>query len=122
MPHLVIAIPLRIMLVRMKLWREEPVLNLPALEDEPKHTVPDIPDFPLGTYVVSIQRRGTFKRLHCIGACPRRPGRDYACFEDLGMERPDADAYSTLCKHCFGRAAEVPISSSEGSSSSSSES
>ena len=59
--------------------QEEDVPQLPALEDEPKHTVATVPDFPLGTYVVSVQRRGAFKRLHCIGSCARLPGRDYAC-------------------------------------------
>ena len=83
----------------------------------------EVPVLAFGTFVVSVQRNGKFKRLHQIGGCGRKPGVDYACFTALGMEAPDASSYTAKCKGCFGARGShfVPHAEASESSASSSE-
>ena len=76
----------------------------------------------LGTFVVSTQSKSGFKRLHRIGDCSLRPGGDYACFEELGMEEPSSRHYTAKCKHCFRGQVEAPLEVLSDSSASSSNS
>ena len=45
---------------------------------------------PLGEYLVSIQVRSNFRRLHRHGSCSLRAGVDFARFELLGSTEPEA--------------------------------
>ena len=75
----------------------------------------------LGAYVLSVQNKSGFRRLHRIGACWRKPGVDYENFRVLGFDLPPASAYDAVCKGCFsgGAPAEEAGEASSGSSSSS---
>ena len=77
-------------------------------------------EVPLGFHVVSIQAKSRFRRLHCVGSCHRRPGKDYGNVEVLGPEEPSASAFDARCRDCFRqvRTEASDVSSSSGSSSS----
>ena len=69
-------------------------------------------------YVVSIQLKSNFRRLHRIGACPLIPGRDYRHFELLGFEFPPALSFSATCGRRFRNGTAQPAEESEEASSS----
>ena len=75
-------------------------------------------DIPLGTYLVSVQVRSRFRRLHKYGECWRKPGVDYLEFEILGPELPPPTAYNAICHHCFHNGEIEDNEASSGSSSS----
>ena len=98
------------------LFHDHPVASvLPGVEDqaveselavspdsvETRHVEVDIPSLLAGTYVVSILKKGRFKRLHRIGECSLVPGVDYRAFEVLGFDEPCASSYSARCRNCF---------------------
>ena len=89
---------------------------------ETRHVEVGLPSLLAGTYVVSILKKGRFKRLHRIGECSLVPGVDYRAFEVLGSEEPGTALYSTRCRNCFKaqpicvHASEATDSSSEASS------
>ena len=55
----------------------------------------------VGGYVVSITGKRTWRRLHYIGRCWRRPGKDYASFQTFGEDAPPAAAYDAVCRDCW---------------------
>ena len=67
--------------------------------------LPEIPDEqetpPLGAYVVSIQPKSGFRRLHRVGECTYRPGVHYGVFEMLGDSPPAASEFHARCKLCY---------------------
>ena len=66
---------------------------------------PEIPDEQaapsLGTFVVSIQPKSGFRRLHRVGECSYRPGVHYGVFEALGNVFLSATEFHARCKLCF---------------------
>ena len=82
--------------------------------------IADVPEMPLGIFIVPAQRRGRFKILHRFGDCSWHPGVDYRDFNALGSIEPPATAYSAKCKHCVkqaaGSAAGVQLESSASDS------
>ena len=83
---------------------------LPASDKEdlipepPSHTrcvVAVPPEFSLGDFVSSWQKRSDFKRLHRVGDCPLRPGVDFLSFIVHGPSEPAAIEYTVKCKRCF---------------------
>ena len=93
---------------------------LPITDTSSKLVVADanIAEIPLGTFVVSLQARTRFRRLHRVGDCWRKPGVDYLDFEILGMELPKAAMYNAACSHCFNKGEVLQEEVSSGSSSS----
>ena len=75
-------------------------------------------EIPIGSYIVSIQARSRFKRLHRLGECWRKPGVDYVEYEVLGLELPPASRYSAVCRTCFANGEVNAEEVSSGSSSS----
>ena len=55
----------------------------------------------MGQYVVSIQGKSGFRRLHLVGACFRVPGVDYLQYELLGPNLPSPSAYHASCRNCW---------------------
>mgnify|MGYP001103874056 CR=1 FL=1 len=86
------------------------------------YVLPSESQIAIGSYVISIQAKTGFKRLHRIGDCALRPGVDYACFEELGMDEPSTRHYTAKCKHCFRGQVEAPLDVLSDSSASSSNS
>ena len=84
------------------------------------YVMPSDTAIAMGAFVISIQVKSGFKRLHRMGDCALRPGVDYACFENLGSEEPAARFYTAKCKHCFRGRDEAPQGVLSGSSASSS--
>ena len=78
------------------------------------------PDGYAHGYVVSIQARSRFRRLHFIGLCHRVPGLDYKIFEVLGDSRPPRSSYTAVCKDCWPGGPADFGSASSGTSESSS--
>ena len=76
---------------------------------------------PLGTYVASVQKKGSFMRLHRFGECSLHPGVDYKSFTVFGMCRPASSQYTALCRHCFKDGVAVPEDSSDESATSATE-
>ena len=79
-------------------------------------------EVPLGVFIVSVNRRTKFRRLHFTGSCSYRPGWGSPLFEILSDEAPSASGYDAKCKHCFkdpapASSAGVETASSSGSSS-----
>ena len=99
--------------------------DLAAFPDavESRHVEAEVPPLLSGTYVVSILKRGRFKRLHRVGECSLSPGIDYKSFEVLGEDEPSEALYSARCRNCFkgqpvfARMADAPDSPSEASTS-----
>ena len=103
---------------------DAPVLHPSA--DAGNYTVPDPSGLQVGMYISSVQRKGQFKRLHRLGDCALKPGRDYASWEVHGFEEPASSSYHGRCKWCFkgvqhGLAPSTTLQSSEASVSSDSE-
>jgi len=74
-------------------------------------------------YVISIRPRSGFRRLHLLGACPRKPGVDYLRYVQMGTKCPPAEEFNDYCKQCWRES--VPVTAlaqedSDGSTSSSS--
>ena len=63
--------------------------------------VSEPPCIPLGEYLISIQLKSKFRRLHRHGDCHLRAGVDFTRYELLGSDEPDASTYTAKCKHCF---------------------
>ena len=82
---------------------EPTVAAVNASAEEPAYEVADVEELPKGTFIVSIQRGGAFKRLHCFGVCSLVPGVDYKSWESLGMSEPPVSSYSAKCKNCFAQ-------------------
>ena len=76
----------------------------PAIEDVTSRAVvsEDVPEIPLGTYVVSVRGRSRFRRLRRVGDCPNKPGVHFLVFGCLGMSFPTADTSDVRCRLCFG--------------------
>ena len=55
----------------------------------------------LGTYVVSMQPKSGFRRLHRVGECSYRPGVHYGIFHALGSDAPSPTEFHARCKLCF---------------------
>ena len=72
----------------------------------------------MGAYIVSIQSKSRFRRLHKMGECWMRPGIDYLEFEVLGLELPLASSYSAVCRRCFRNGEVIEDEATSGSSSS----
>ena len=98
--------------------KEEEVFDepIPTAGSPPPASHEEADALQLGLYVVSIQLKSTFRRLHRIGACPLIPGRDYRHFELLGFEFPPAHSFSATCGRCFrngtAQPAEEPVEAS----------
>ncbi len=60
-------------------------------------------------YVVSIERKSGYRRLHLTGRCHRIPGIDYTTFEELGAQMPEPSCYDGVCGQCWrgGRGASL---------------
>ena len=102
---------------------DDPLLMQVLPEREAAYRVDDLPVFAVGTFVVSIQRKSNFRRLHIVGACSYRAGIDFARYEAFGLVMPDPSSYTAQCKHCFRDEAEQKeVEGSSSASSSSSES
>ena len=80
---------------------EDPFLLQAVPARQPAYKVEDIPDFPVGTFVVSIQRRSKFRRLHVVGSCAYRAGVGFALFEAFGKVMPPLASFTAQCEHCF---------------------
>ncbi len=52
-------------------------------------------------YVCSVTGRRGVRRLHFVGRCHRKPGLDYAAFQEHGEERPSAGEYDVICRQCW---------------------
>lgn len=98
----------------------EEVTPVPVPESSSRLVVADPAplDIPAGSYLVSIQARTKFRRLHKIGECWRRPGVDFLLFEVLGQELPQPSQYNAVCHHCFNKGVINDDEASSGSSSS----
>ena len=73
--------------------------------------------------MVSRTKRGRFRRLHCVTACPLIPGLHYKEFDDWGEILPGEADIDAVCDRCLpgGRASlppEEPDVESDSSSSS----
>ena len=79
----------------------EDVDDLPSAPESAIHEVVEEPSTKLGDFVVSIQERSGFKRLHRIGDCPRMPGVDDRRCLLIGPEHPPTASYNARCKQCF---------------------
>lgn len=65
-------------------------------------TAPQLPLVDaIGQYVVSIQGKSGFRRLHLVGACFRVPGVDYLQYELLGQNLPATSTYHASCRNCW---------------------
>jgi hypothetical protein len=82
-------------------------------------------NIPKGSWVVSRERSGRTKTLHCVGSCWRQPGVHFQWFEELTAAQAEhglkEKRYGRLCKDCF-RDKQAETSSGSESSSSSEES
>ena len=83
---------------------------------ETRHVEVDIPSLHAGTYMVSVLKKGRFKRLHRIGECSLVPGVDYRAFEVLGYDEPGTLLYSARCRNCF-KSQPISIHSAEATDS-----
>ena len=54
-----------------------------------------------GNYVISVQSRSRFRRLHRVGGCWRQAGRDFKEFQVMGVQLPGTDSYDAPCIQCF---------------------
>ncbi len=52
---------------------------------------------PVQGYVCSVTGRRGIRRLHFVGRCHRRPGFDYAVFQEHGGERPAVGSGRVRC-------------------------
>ena len=81
------------------------------------------PPAPPSGFVVSVTKRGKFRRLHLVEACPFIPGVHYLNYEEWGEKMPGEEELQAVCARCLpqGRLA-VPLADpdivSESSSSS----
>lgn len=80
-----------------------------------------LPDRPHG-FVVSKTKRGRFKLLHCIDACPLIPGVHYRDYDVWGDILPDAADIDAVCVRCLPRGVFRPPPEAESSDSASSSS
>jgi len=65
-------------------------------------TAPQLPlENATGQYLVSIQGKSGFRRLHLVGACFRVPGVDYLQYELLGQNLPATSTYHASCRNCW---------------------
>ena len=74
---------------------------LPMAPEGSSLEVYEPPVIPLGMYLVSVQPRSRFRRLHRMGECAYRPGVDFKSFELLGESEPSPNQFTARCKHCF---------------------
>ena len=74
---------------------------LPPSADAGNYIVPDPSELQVGMLISSVQRKGSFKRLHRLGDCALKPGRDYASWEVHGFEEPPSSSFHVRCKWCF---------------------
>ena len=63
--------------------------------------ITELTPIPVGEFLVSIQVKSNFRRLHRNGSCPWRARVDFAYFELLASAEPDATTYLARCKRCF---------------------
>ena len=87
---------------------EVPTPTSLILDEVPKKQVEcenagDEVEYPNGTYVMSVVGRAKRRTLHQVGACYRRPGRDYKSFLVVGNFRPTLEPGEKACGTCFGR-------------------
>ena len=81
-----------------RLEEEVPVL----CAETSRLTAPQLPLVnAMGQYVVSIQGKSGFRRLHLVGACFRVPGVDYLQYELLGQNLPATSTYHASCRNCW---------------------
>ena len=85
-------------------------------------SLPEVPAIPPGTYVISVQKRTSVRRLHIQGRCPYRAGVDYTSFEVAGPSEPASDRFTARCKKCFKDAIVAAVSDADSSVDSSSSS
>ncbi len=52
-------------------------------------------------YVCSVTGRRGIRRLHFVGRCHRKPGFDYAMFQEHGDARPAVGEYDVICRQCW---------------------
>ena len=50
---------------------------------------------------MSISQKLGLRRLHKLGACYRRPNRDYGNDRYLGVRMPESDQYDSFCRSCW---------------------
>ena len=79
---------------------------------------PEEQELELGSFLVSVQTKTRFRRLHKLGECWRKPGVDYLEYEVLGLELPPAASYNAVCHQCFKKGEVNEAVTSSGSSSS----
>ena len=87
---------------------EVPTPTSLILDEVPKKQVEkeaggEAEEYPNGTFVMSVVGRSKRRTLHQVGACYRRPGRDYKSFLVVGNFRPTLEAGEKACATCFGR-------------------
>ena len=61
-------------------------------------------------FVVSVTKRGKFRRLHLVEACPFVPGVHYKEYEEWGEIMPGEADVQAICTRCLpqGRTAPPP--------------
>ena len=75
-----------------------PVANVPTEEE-----VSEKEEEGLTGYIVSLTAKKSVRRLHYIGCCYRRPGKEYQDYEHYGATAPPPDRYHFWCKQCWGK-------------------
>ena len=88
----------------------------------PPEVPEELPPPPLGVFVISIQARSGFRRLHKVGECSLRPGIHYGRFRSLGAVAPSLTDFDARCKLCFKQAAVASSTAEESATSSGSSS
>ena len=77
------------------------------------------PEPPRG-FVVSKTKRGRFRRLHCVEACPLIPGVHYKDFDVWGDVMPKEGDVHAVCTRCMPSGLSGPTPEVESSAASSS--
>ena len=81
---------------------------------------PDAAPPAMGMFVVSVQSRSRFRRLHRIGSCGRLPGIHYLEYLVLGDSMPGSSSFDACCRQCFPEFSEPAGLEEEAASSGSS--
>ena len=81
---------------------------LPSAPEATGQEMVDVPVVQVGTFLVSVQPRSRFHRLHRMGDCSYRPRVDYKTFKSSGPDEPAPHTNIARCKHCFRAQSALP--------------
>ena len=80
----------------------------PAAVREAAAAVEPLPAAPTG-FVVSVTKRGKFRRLHLVEACPFVPGVHYKEYEEWGEIMPGEADVQAICTRCLPQRRTAPL-------------